>query len=579
MRSRRPACGIVFALATLTCLSFVVPCGAQEPAWHFADPEILFRQDAKRTLVPTGIHRVGDSLVLGVAWEGDEMGYLHTWHENADGVWEESRTAQNLELPRSFATGDRFSFLTSTAGRTTIGFFQFSAEGTPQFFNIAAFAEKSEPIWVEAVHAEGDTVHAVLHGARTEGARHSLLYTGSKERGLSWSTAKRLGEVDEGLEIVSLAADARDRLAVFVGSRSGAVLEFRSDDRGATWIRREIALDDGLPEGTRRMPVAARRSGGVEDLFYLAWREGFELRGGYYRATRTDESGTWGASRAVATDVLVVPGSAYARLEVRENLWAFLTVTGSEEYPQGRARARLYLSEDAGITWTLLPTGDYSDAEISGLALHLSAVGERILVALGFRAEPACVTLQEITRRPAPALEDLDEEERRRAGTVIDHLGQGLLFRTDWESCVRLGPDTNVNGRTEAAFSSDSRFLAFAHAGAAVIGVGEDVLQVGFRLGRGLPPWIREERGSEEIRGVAFSPEGNWFATLDQASRKPWDLGERDTLIRVWDTETWRVRRTHAVARDATGFTWTPDATGFLLGHADGRITRLSFLP
>lgn len=120
-------------------------------------------------------------------------------------------------------------------------------------------------------------------------------------------------------------------------------------------------------------------------------------------------------------------------------------------------------------------------------------------------------------------------------------------------------------------FSADEKYLASASCGSPVLDTASNNIK---RLNRGLGE-IVGERGSENIVAVCFSPDGKWLATVDRASRKPWGLGKRDTLIRVFEVGTWKLRDRFDAGPHATALLWLPDSKSAYLGHADGSISKL----
>jgi WD40 repeat protein len=98
-------------------------------------------------------------------------------------------------------------------------------------------------------------------------------------------------------------------------------------------------------------------------------------------------------------------------------------------------------------------------------------------------------------------------------------------------------------------------------------------------FGRGLGPKVFEERGSESIPAVAFSPNGKWFATVDQHSREPWDIDGRATIIRVFETANWTLRTRYVAGPLATAICWKPDNRTAYVGHANGMISELELIP
>lgn len=159
------------------------------------------------------------------------------------------------------------------------------------------------------------------------------------------------------------------------------------------------------------------------------------------------------------------------------------------------------------------------------------------------------------------------------SGTVIQHRGQGILFDLTNGKSYGLGSNMHSDGRTTLGFSPDGRWIASAHAGPHVIDLtkpGEPLM-----VGRGLPDGVREERGPESIVAIAFSPDGKHLATVDQASRWPWDLGTRNTIVRVFAAGSWALEARYDVGARATAICWNEDSTGAWIGHADGTISEL----
>lgn len=100
-----------------------------------------------------------------------------------------------------------------------------------------------------------------------------------------------------------------------------------------------------------------------------------------------------------------------------------------------------------------------------------------------------------------------------------------------------------------------------------------------FELNRGLDRRIFEERGSESIVSAMFSPDGKWLATLDQASRGPWDIEGRHTLVRLWDAATWAPVASYEAGALATSMVWQADSRRAFIGHADGSVSEIELAP
>ncbi len=130
----------------------------------------------------------------------------------------------------------------------------------------------------------------------------------------------------------------------------------------------------------------------------------------------------------------------------------------------------------------------------------------------------------------------------------------------------------NVAFRDALAFAPDGSRFAVGHSGGRVAELRNGRPGARRQLGRGLGGDIYEERGPEEILVVAFSPDGRWLATLDSPGRAPWDLGSRDTLVRLFDTRTWTLAACYGVDDGATALCWKDDGRSAWIGYADGAL-------
>jgi hypothetical protein len=138
-----------------------------------------------------------------------------------------------------------------------------------------------------------------------------------------------------------------------------------------------------------------------------------------------------------------------------------------------------------------------------------------------------------------------------------------------------MGPLSNFDGRAAVAFSPDSEVLVARGNYAFRLNGSKMPLE----FGRGLGPRVFSERGSESIHATAFSPDGKLFATVDEYSREPWDIEGRDTIIRVFETANWTLRKRYVAGPRATAICWKPDNRTAYIGHANGMISELELIP
>src|SRR5207245_2099473 len=90
-----------------------------------------------------------------------------------------------------------------------------------------------------------------------------------------------------------------------------------------------------------------------------------------------------------------------------------------------------------------------------------------------------------------------------------------------------------------------------------------------------LDPSVPEFREPEGVVAVAFSPDGNWLASVDVEERKPWDLGRRASLLRLWKVRDWSLHSCFEAGEKASSICWDLDSKRIWIGLESGGLRRI----
>ncbi|MBW3597469.1 MAG: glycoside hydrolase [Planctomycetes bacterium] len=300
-------------LAALLIAASAIGLRADEGQWQWTKPEFVVSEKLPRgishthLLTPRGFAPIVDRdgyLVLERAAGTPAATTIVLLRDTQGGAWNNVARLENVVWPQ--AAGIQRDIV--IVGRSP----QEDEPQSIQFYRVAsnriasrqplAQLEKAPPRLLPlAIHARDDDTSVVVL-KHYERSKSDLLFYRSEDGGKSWSNAVRIARTamgdDDGVRIITFSFSEQHR-GVIVVERENGLWFYRTRDAGKEWTKEALELNDDLPRGAIRFPVASVGLPQGVGLFYMAYMRSPAVRSRYFFATSSNEARDWAPSRPI----------------------------------------------------------------------------------------------------------------------------------------------------------------------------------------------------------------------------------------------------------------------------------------